>query len=77
MLARVKEEDHSFAGKGDWAYMGQDHSLQVWVLEADVDSEADHQKAVDVEAEFALDLVVVVDGVVVEVELGFPKNPGL
>jgi hypothetical protein len=77
MLARVKEEDHSFAGKGDWAYMGQDHLLQVWVLEADVDSEANHQRVVDVEAEFALDLVAVVDRVVVEVEFGFPKNPGL
>jgi hypothetical protein len=49
----------------------------VWVLEADVDSEANHQKVVDVEAEFALDLVAVVDRVVVEVEFGFPKNPGL
>lgn len=52
--------------------MGQDHSLRAWVLEPDVDSKANHQKAVGVEAEFALDLVVVVDGVVAEIELGFP-----
>lgn len=50
--------------------MGQDHSLRAWVLEPEVDS--NHQKAVGVEAEFALDLVVVVDGVVAEIELGFP-----
>lgn len=69
MLARVK--GHSFAGKGDWAYVGQGHSLHVWALEADVDSEASHLKAVDVEVESALDLVAVVDG-----ELDFPKDPG-
>jgi hypothetical protein len=49
----------------------------VWVLEPEVDSKANHQKAVGVEAEFALDLVVVVDGVVAEIELGFPWDQGL